>query len=125
MINLIMTYIAGLLLIQQPQQFTFTAYCPCEICCGKTDGITYTGVLAQSEHTIAVDPDIIPLGTEVMINGHIYKAEDIGGAIDGYHIDIFFDTHQEALNFGVQKGNVKIVTPLYKFIFLENRGGNL
>lgn len=83
--------------------FTATAYCPCVECCGKTDGITATGTKATAGRTIAVDPDVIPYGTEVIINGHTYTAEDCGGAIVGNSVDIFFNTHEEAQQFGVQE----------------------
>jgi 3D (Asp-Asp-Asp) domain-containing protein len=82
--------------------FRVTAYCPCSKCCGKSDGITATGVKATQGRTIAVDPRYIPYGTEVIINGNTYVAEDCGGAIKGNRIDIYFDSHQEALAFGVQ-----------------------
>lgn len=88
---------------------TATAYCPCEKCCGKTDGITATGTRATAGRTIAVDPTVIPYGTEVIINGNTYVAEDCGGAIKENRIDVYFDTHEEALQFGRQKINVKIV----------------
>ena len=52
---------------------------------------------------IAVDPSVIPRGTHVFIPGYGEAvAEDIGGAIHGYRIDIAFDTHAEALMFGRQ-----------------------
>ena len=79
-----------------------TAYCPCMKCCGKTDGITATGTKATAGRTIAADPKVIPYGTEVILNGHIYIVEDCGGAIKGNKIDIFFDTHEEALEWGRQ-----------------------
>lgn len=79
---------------------TATAYCPCEKCCGKTDGITATGTQATAGRTIAVDPSVIPYGTNVIIDGVTYVAEDRGGAIKGNDIDVFFDTHEEALQFG-------------------------
>ena len=79
-----------------------TAYCSCNICCGKCDGITATGTKATAGRTIAVDPSIIPYGKEVIINGNTYVAEDCGGAIKGYKVDIYFATHKEALNFGRQ-----------------------
>ena len=82
--------------------FKVTAYCPCVKCCGKTDGITATGTLATAGRTIAVDPTVIPYGSEVILNGHTYIAEDCGGAIKGNKIDMFFDTHEEALQWGVQ-----------------------
>ena len=52
---------------------------------------------------IAVDPSVIPLGTHVFIPGYGEAvAEDIGYAINGYRIDVAFDTHAEALSFGRQ-----------------------
>lgn len=82
---------------------TATAYCPCAKCCGKSDGITATGTKATAGRTIAVDPSIIPYGTEIIIDGITYVAEDCGGAVKGNAVDIFFDTHEEALKFGRQK----------------------
>ena len=49
--------------------FTVTHYCPCEICCGKTDGITFTGTQATEGRTVAVDPDVIPLGSTRVYSG--------------------------------------------------------
>lgn len=91
-------------------RFTLTAYCPCVICCGKTDGITASGVKAKANHTIAVDTSVIPLGSKVQINGKTYYAEDTGGAIKGNRIDIFFNSHNEALAFGKQSADVYIIT---------------
>ena len=82
--------------------FKLTAYCSCEKCCGKTDGITATGTVATQGRTVAVDPKIIPYGTVLVIDGHEYVAEDCGGAIEKSDIDIFFDSQEEALKFGVQ-----------------------
>ena len=89
-------------------KYKLTAYCPCEICCGKFDGITATGVKATAGRTVAVDPDNIPYGSEVVINGHTYIAEDCGGDVKDNTIDIFFDTHQEAIEFGVQYAEVEV-----------------
>ncbi|KUK36482.1 MAG: hypothetical protein PWP44_620 [Thermacetogenium sp.] len=83
---------------------TVTAYCPCPICCGKSDGITCSGVRARANRTIAVDPDVIPLGSEVYLEGlGIFIAEDTGGAIKGNRIDIFMEDHQQALLFGIKE----------------------
>lgn len=91
-------------------QFKLTAYCPCSKCCGKwADGITSTGAMAKSNHTIAVDPSVIPYGSKVVINGKTYIAEDCGGAIKQNRIDIYFDTHEEASDFGVQYAEVYLV----------------
>ena len=84
-----------------------TAYCPCAVCCGKDNGITATGTVAQEGVTIAVDPDVIPLGSWVEIDGHTYHAEDVGGAVNGNHIDIYFNSHDAAWDFGRRYANVR------------------
>lgn len=91
--------------------FRVTAYCPCTSCCGKwAGGKTASGTTPTAGRTIAVDPTIIPYGTEVVLNGHTYIAEDCGGAIKGNEIDVFFNTHSEAMNFGVKywEGEIKL-----------------
>lgn len=103
--------------LQSLGTFKLTAYCACEKCCGIwANGITYTGTEATADRTIAVDPSVIPLGSTIYINGQPYIAEDIGGAIKGNRIDIFFPTHNEALQFGVQYAEV--------VIHQNNTGGN-
>ena len=78
--------------------FEITAYCACSYCCnGSSDGLTYTETVATEGRTIAVDPSVIPLGSIVEINGVNYVAEDIGGAINENHIDIFFTSHLDGL----------------------------
>lgn len=89
-------------------EFELTAYCPCVKCSEGYGSQTATGNIATAEHTIAVDPNVIPYGSIVFINGKEYVAEDCGGAIKDKAIDIFFDTHEEALQFGRQKANVFI-----------------
>ncbi len=81
-------------------EFVATAYCSCAYCCGKTDGITASGTYCTAGRTIAADTSIFPFGTELVIDGHTYVVEDVGGAIGGHRIDIYFDSHQEALNYG-------------------------
>ena len=80
--------------------YEITHYCKCTRCCGKNDGITATGTQATAGRTIAVDPKVIPLGTEVVIDGQNYIAEDTGGAIKGKKIDIFCESHEEAISRG-------------------------
>ena len=96
-------------------EYTITHYCPCEICCGvwaenRPDGIVYTasGAVAEAGVTVAVDPEIIPYGTKLVINGHEYIAQDCGGAIQGNRIDIYCDSHSEALEHGVKYSEVFI-----------------
>lgn len=94
-----------------PVLFTITAYCPCRICCGAYspevrggEPHTATGTIPQAGRTIAVDPSVIPYGSHVMIEGlGSYIAEDCGGAIKDNHIDLYFDTHEEAVAFGMQR----------------------
>ena len=90
-------------------EYKLTAYCACEKCCGKTDGITATGTKAKEGRTIAVDPSVIPYGSEVMIDGKKYIAEDCGGAIKNNRIDVYFEKHSDALNFGVKLKDVYLV----------------
>ena len=91
-------------------QFRLTAYCDCKKCCGKWSGSpTASGTTPTPNRTIAVDTNIIPFGTKVMINGNVYVAEDTGSAIIGNRIDIYMSDHQDALNFGVQYAEVHIV----------------
>lgn len=83
-----------------------TAYCACPLCCGKSDGITYSGRHARPNHTIAVDPTVIPLGSEVYLEGlGIFTAEDVGGAIKGLKVDLYMNEHHQAMQFGVK--NIK------------------
>ena len=90
-------------------EYRLTAYCACSRCCGKSDGITATGTVATAGRTIAVDPRVIPYGSRVMINGNVYVAEDCGGAIKRNRIDIFFDSHSDALQFGIQCAQVYLL----------------
>lgn len=84
-------------------EFVITAYCPCEKCCGEyADGLTASGTPATEGRTCAVDPEVIPLGTEIEIDGVKYIAEDVGGAIKGNRIDICFNDHRSALQYGVK-----------------------
>ena len=89
--------------------FTITYYCACEICCNKADGITATGTPVIEGQTIAVDPSVIPYGTKVIIGGHVFTAEDCGGAIKKNHIDIYVNSHAEALALGVTNAEVYLV----------------
>ena len=90
-------------------RFKVTAYCHCVKCCGKSDGITATGAKVKEGRTIAVDPDVIPLGSKIELDGHTYIAEDVGGAIKGNKIDLYFNTHNEALKWGVQYKYIKLL----------------
>lgn len=93
-----------------------TAYCPCSKCCGvyaenRPNGIVYTasGAVAKANHTIAVDTSVIPFGTQIKYGDVIYTAEDTGSAIKGNRIDIYFDDHTSALNFGRQTIEIEVI----------------
>lgn len=91
------------------EQFKATAYCNCSKCCGKWAKYhkTASGTTPEQGRTVAVDKKVIPLGTKVLVDGVEYVAEDTG--VKGNRIDIFFNSHQDALNFGVQWVEVEIV----------------
>lgn len=94
-------------------EFTLSAYCSCVDCCGKNDGITATGAKVKQGVTVAVDPNVIPYGTTIIINGNEYIAQDtlakhIISKYDGRIIDVYFDSHSEALKFGIQTAEVYV-----------------
>ena len=89
--------------------FDITYYCSCEICCDVETGITATGAPVVEGETIAVDPSVIPYGTQVIIGGHVFTAEDCGGAIKQNHIDIYVHSHEEALALGRSSAEVYLV----------------
>ena len=97
---------------------TATAYCPCEKCCGvwaenRPNGIVYTasGAIAQEGVTIAADWDIYPPGTVLYIEGlGEYTVQDRGGAIKGQKIDVYFEDHNDALQFGRQEVRIKVIS---------------
>lgn len=86
--------------------FKTTAYCPCSSCSRGWGRRTSSGVSAVSGLTVAVDTNVIPIGTKLMIDGHVYVAEDRGGGVRGNHIDIFFDNHAQVAQYG--KRNVEV-----------------
>ena len=98
--------------------FMITAYCSCYECCGEyalnrpidSNGneIVYgsIGEMLVEGYSIAVDPNVIPYGTEVIIDGITYKAQDCGGAINGNEIDVYFADHKKAQEFAVQYKDV-------------------
>lgn len=88
--------------------YRVTAYCPCMICCGKTNGITASGTRATANHTIAA-PSTFAFGTKVVINGVTYTVEDRGGAIQGNRIDVYMNSHAEALQWGSRILEVEVL----------------
>ena len=105
-----------------------TGYCKCGKCCGwyrnwygrptisygknkgkkKAVGITARGTKA-APGTIAADTSKYPFGTIMYIDGYGYGVvEDRGGAIKGEKIDLFFTSHEQALQWGRVKKNVRV-----------------
>jgi len=87
--------------------YRVTAYCPCEKCCGKyADGITASGHRIQPGDRFVAAPSEIPFRTLLAIpgycRGHLVPVLDRGSAIKGNRLDVYFPTHQEALNWGVR-----------------------
>ena len=83
------------------QVYKITAYCSCAKCCGKATGRTAMGTRATAGRTVAASAKFA-FGTKLNINGHVYTVEDRGGAIKGNKIDIFVNSHAEALAWGVR-----------------------
>ena len=83
-----------------------SAYCACVSCCGKTNGITASGASATAWYTVAAGRGV-PIGTIIYIpslshtaNGGWFVVQDRGGAISNNRIDIFMNSHTEAIHFG-------------------------
>lgn len=92
---------------------TLTAYSAGVEHTGKTPdhpqyGITSSGERALEGRTIAVDPNVIPMGTWVYIEDiGLRRAEDTGGAVKGNKIDLYFEDDSSAQSFGTKK-NYKV-----------------
>ena len=89
-------------------RYKVTAYCSCARCCGKTNGITASGTRATANHTVAA-PSTFAFGTQMVINGRTYVVEDRGGAIQGNRIDIYMNSHAEAIAWGVRYLDVEVI----------------
>ena len=83
--------------------FLLTAYCNCSRCCGKwAGGPTASGNMPSVGRTVAMGG--VPFGTKLLINGHVYTVEDRGTPYG--HVDIFFNSHSEADQFGKKYAEV-------------------
>ncbi|HMM06592.1 MAG TPA: 3D domain-containing protein [Clostridiales bacterium] len=71
--------------------------------------LTKSGTLSRVG-AIAVDPSVIPLGTKLYVEGYGYcVAEDTGGLIKGNRIDVYLDSEEECINWGVKSVTVYIL----------------
>ncbi len=101
----------------QAEIFTATAYCSCKKCCDKDPSNKWYGITASGRKagwgTVAVDRRLIELGSRLRIEGFpdtVFRVDDVGGAIKGKRIDLWFPSHRKALEFGRQKLVVKLVS---------------
>ncbi len=97
----------------QTVQMRVTAYCACSECCGQySDGITASGHKIQPGDAFVAADERYSFGTEVVVSGYNYdqpvKVLDRGGAIEGNRLDVFFHSHQEALEWGVKHVDVQV-----------------
>ena len=92
--------------------FKLTHYCAetHEHICGEGTDLTATGSKVTVGRTVAVDPNVIPYGTRIYIEGYgWYIAEDCGSAVKNKQIDIAVETHADALLMGVKYGGVWVL----------------
>ena len=87
-----------------------TAYCGCVKCCGPhAQGLTASGrsIAYNGGQFVAADKKLFKFGTRLSIPGYAggepVEVIDRGGAIKGYHIDVFFPTHEQAKQWGRQR----------------------
>ena len=90
---------------------TVTHYDCCKKCCGNDKGITASGRKAVPYVSVAVDPNVIPLGSDVLVDygdGVIeyYRADDTGSGVYGNHIDLCVESHATAIQLGVRQATV-------------------
>lgn len=90
--------------------FRITHYCPCAICNGSWgSGTAWAGEITPGR-TIGVNPDIIAPLSWVYIEGYgLRRAEDTGGGIGTYHIDIAVEDHETAMRLGTVYRDVYLV----------------
>ncbi len=88
--------------------FTCYAYCSCPSCCGQwSGGPTASGTMPEEGRTVAADWDVLPAGTEIYLDGIGWRTvEDTGSGITGDKLDLYMDSHEAALEFGVREVEV-------------------
>jgi len=91
-----------------------TAYCPCSKCCGEyADGITACGHRIRPRDAFVAADEKFAFGSKLIVPGYnegrLVKVLDRGGSIKGNRLDVFFHTHEEALQWGVKYLEVKII----------------
>ena len=117
---------------EDPATVLVTGYCNCGECCGwerswfgfgqpvynhgklkgkpKKVGVTACGTIA-ARGTVAADPKVFGFGTRLEIPGYgPGTVEDVGGAIKGRHIDVWFPSHDEARRWGARRLKVTVLS---------------
>ena len=94
--------------------YRVTAYCACEKCCGEyADGMTASGHKIASGDRFAAASRAFSFGTLLYIPGYNGEqpvfVKDRGGAIKGCHIDVYLESHREALIWGNKYLFVKVL----------------
>lgn len=92
--------------------FRYTYYCnePYEHICGYGLGITASGKPTEVGWTVAADTSVLPMGSIIYIEGIGFReVEDVGGAVNGRHIDILLDTHSECFEQTLVNGGVWVL----------------
>ena len=90
-------------------EYTIDYYCSCETCRAKASKVKATGTPVVEGQTIAVDPDEIPYGTKVIIDGHAFTAEDYDTSGKEKHISIYVNEHETAQKLNEKKAEVHLV----------------
>ena len=135
LLSLLVLILAGCCRIRPPtdvapveRMLLTTGYCKCGTCCGwrrtwygrpvyaygpnkgktKRIGITASGTRAR-KGTIAADTSRYPFGTVMYVAGYGYgRVEDRGARVKGDHIDLYFHTHKQAMQWGRKRVRVKV-----------------
>ena len=90
-------------------EYTIDYYCSCETCRAKASKVKATGTPVVEGQTIAVNPDEIPYGTKVIIDGHVFTAEDYETSGKEKHISIYINDHETAQKLNEKKAEVHLV----------------
>lgn len=93
--------LSGKVELEEAGTFLCTAYCAEKYphICGTGDGITASGVEITADVTVAADQNLLPYGTVLYIEGvGVRIVQDKGAAVQGRHLDVAVDTHENALN---------------------------
>ena len=95
----------------ETRRMKVTAYCACEKCCGaNARGLTASGKpVSYNGGKFVAGPKDLPFGTTVHVPGYgTVKVIDRGGAIQGNRLDVYFQDHRKAREWGIKYMTVKV-----------------